>query len=294
MRRFLIIVCLLTVSACLQAQALPPDDLLPLPDAPGVLLAQAQQQPAQSQQPGANKQPMLALTTIPCPPANGAANNQPIPSVSGAQAPPCMQRQIIYRRFSDYPETTPMTVPQKGYLAIHNVIDPFNLLTIVGTSAFTIGINSHTAYGPGWRGFGRNAGISFVQDATGEAIGTFAIASLTHEDPHYHRMPDARPMRRALHAISHTIIAHHDDGRSMPNYEALLTYPICAEISNLYVPGIADDGPSTVARIAIGIASDPIDNLITEFLPNLAAHVHLRVIFVQRTLNQVATGQSTP
>ncbi len=276
MRRLPIILCLLPVTACLQAHALSSDDLLP--DAPGTLLAQAQQQ---STQPPAQKLPL-------CPPAN-----QPQPVPTADTTPPCRERHF-YSRFSNYAGTTPMTVPQKGYLAIHDMIDPYNLLTILGTSAFTIGINAHTAYGPGMRGFGKNAGISFVQDATGETIGTFAIASLMHEDPRYHRMPQAKPMRRILHAMSHTIIAHHDNGRSMPNYETLLTYPISAEISNLYVPGIADDARSTTARIFIGLASDPADNLITEFLPDFAAHVHLRVIFVQRILNQIATGQSSP
>ena len=73
----------------------------------------------------------------------------------------------------------------------------------------------------------------------------------------------------------------------MPNYDTLLTYPISAEISNLYVPGVHGNGPSTVARIMTGFATDPIDNLISEFLPDVARRVHVRVIFVQRIMNQV-------
>jgi hypothetical protein len=41
----------------------------------------------------------------------------------------------------------------------------------------------------------------------------------------------------------------------------------------------------------IGYATDPIDNLVTEFLPDVAKHVHVRVIFVQRVLNQVSSDQ---
>jgi len=77
----------------------------------------------------------------------------------------------------------------------------------------------------------------------------------------------------------------------MLNYSTLLTYPISAEISNLYVPGVAVNGPSTVKRVAIGLATNPVDDLITEFLPDFAKRVHVRVIFVQHILNNVASGQ---
>ena len=80
----------------------------------------------------------------------------------------------------------------------------------------------------------------------------------------------------------------------MPNYGTLLTYPISAEISNLYVPGVHSDGPSTVARIVTGLATDPANNLLTEFLPDVARRIHVRIIFVQRIINNVATGEAMP
>jgi hypothetical protein len=204
---------------------------------------------------------------------------------------PCPDAPDTYKRFLDTPVPTALTVEQKARLALHNLKDPGNLATIIATAGFTIGIDSHTAYGPGWKGFGKNAGVSLLQDTTGEFFGTFLIPSLTHEDPHYHRMPNASVPRRFFHALSRTVIAQHDDGTPMPNYATLLTYPICSEISNLYVPGIRGNGPSTVARIMTGYATDPIENEMTEFLPDLAKHIHLQVIFVQRVLNQVDSDQ---
>jgi hypothetical protein len=204
----------------------------------------------------------------------------------------CVDILNPYARFFDTRFSIPMTPAQKGYLAFRNISDPFNLATIVATSGFTIAIDSHTAYGPGWKGFGKNAGISLLQDATGEFFGTFAIPSLAHEDPHYHRMPRASIPRRILHAVSRTIIAQHDDGSPMPNYATLLTYPIASEISNLYVPGIQGNGPSTLKRIAIGYALDPVNNLVTEFLPDFAKRIHIRVIFVQQLLNPIVVSSN--
>lgn len=196
-----------------------------------------------------------------------------------------------YHRFVDTAVPTPMTSRQKGYLAFHDIIDPFNILTIVANAAFTVGLNSHSAYGPGMRGFGSNIGYSVSQDATGEFIGTYAVCSLLHEDPRYHRMPHGTPMRRLVHALSRTIIAQHDDGSPMPNYENFITYPASAELANLYVPGVHGNGPSTVARIVTGLATDPVNNIITEFLPDFARRVHIRIVFVQQILNQIASGE---
>ena len=72
-----------------------------------------------------------------------------------------------------------------------------------------------------------------------------------------------------------------------------LTYPISAEISNLYVPGIHTNAASTVARVFTGYALDPTNNLLTEFLPDVASRIHVRIIFVQRILNNIASSNGS-
>jgi hypothetical protein len=219
---------------------------------------------------------------------------QPLPPCAGQTNEPLSTPCIAinpYKKFLDTTTPVPLTPGQKAYLAFHNYRDPGNLLTITGTAAYTIGTNSHTAYGPGFRGFRRNVGYSLAQDGTGEFFGTFLIPAITHEDPHYHREPNRSIPHRFFHAISRTVIAQGDDGHNMPNYATLLTGPICSEISNLYVPGIAGNGPSTAKRIVTGYPTDPIGNVITEFLPDIAKHINIRVIFVQRLIN-MATANS--
>jgi hypothetical protein len=215
----------------------------------------------------------------------------PAPVGTAAPAPPAPNP---YKRFLNTPAVVPLTPRQKARLAFRNLTNPFNLITIVGTSGYTIGSDSHTAYGPAWRGFAKDIGYSYVQDATGEFFGTFLIPSLTREDPHYHRWPKRSIPHRILHAIDQTFMAESDRGKPIPNYAAVLTNPICAEISNLYVPGIADDAPSTTRRIMLGYATEPEDNLITEFLPTIASHIHVHVIFVQRILNRVSAPDANP
>ena len=79
---------------------------------------------------------------------------------------------------------------QKFRLAADNLFNLFNLLTITGEAGISVAADSHSAYGPGFPGWGRNVGVSFTQDMTSQFFGTFVIPSITHTDPHYHRRPD--------------------------------------------------------------------------------------------------------
>ena len=214
------------------------------------------------------------------------------PNKVGEPPPPCSELVNPYQRFLDTNIPIPLTWKQKGYLALHQTTDPGNLGTIAVISAISIAADSHSAYGPGLKGFGKLAGVSLLQSANGEFFGTFAVPSLLHQDPRYYRMPDAPLRKRLVYSISRSYISRSDTGKTIPNYGTLTAYPIVAELSNLYVPGIESDGASTAKRIATGLALDPVNNIINEFLPDVAKRVHVRIIFVQQILNKVAVSQN--
>jgi hypothetical protein len=203
------------------------------------------------------------------------------------------QRQDPLQFIVEPGPVAPLTPTQKGVLAARGVINPFNLLTIAAFSAVSVAANAHSAYGPGFHGWGLLMGYSLVEDIQGETTGTFLLPVAFHEDPRYHRLPGQPFTHRLVHALGHTVLSQGDDGHIMPNYATLINYPLSAEISNLYVPGIGPNGPSTVKRIALGYATDPVGAIVAEFLPDVARRVHIHIIFAQQILNQIATGQLT-
>jgi hypothetical protein len=210
------------------------------------------------------------------------------PPARQAACPPVMPKTDWFARFIDGPQTRRMTPKEKGWLAMRNVADPFNGLTILASSAITIGSDSHTTYGPGMAGFGRFVGVSYTQDMTGEFIGTFLIPSITHQDPHYHRWPRASMKRRIAHAAYQVLWTQGDNGREMVNYANVLGFAIEGQIGNLYVPGRRTNAPASAERYGIAFLSAPIDNYITEFLPDIARRFHTHVVVIQRFINQVA------
>jgi hypothetical protein len=208
--------------------------------------------------------------------------------------PRCSELVYPYQRFLETNIPIPLNWKQKGYLAAHFTTDPASLGTIVGISAISIAADPHTAYGPGLKGFGQLAGISVLQNATAEFFGTFAVPSLMHQDPRYYRMPNKPFKKRILYSITRSYISRSDEGKTIPNYGVLAAYPIIGELSNLYVPGLETDGPSTAKRVLTGLALDPVNNLVNEFLPDVAKRVHVRIIFVQQIFNNIAlTGSGS-
>jgi hypothetical protein len=189
------------------------------------------------------------------------------------------------------PQDKPLTPKDKAWLAARNMVDPFNTITILGEAAISVGSDSHSDYGPGMPGYARYVGVSFSQDLTGEFFGTFLIPSIVHQDPHYHRMPDARIPRRILHAITQVAWTQGDNGKGMLNYSDLAGFAIEDQISNLYVPGRETNAEATASRYAIGLASAPIGNFIIEFVPDVARRIHVQIVVIQRIINQVARSE---
>lgn len=288
-----------SIPVAMQAQS----SSTPLPDAPSALLLSADsgedgaQSPASpenatgpqsaasssTRQSSAADQAASALLP-PCP--KHSQTHGGTPQLRPPLCEPADQLQLIV----DAGHVSPLSSAQKGVLAIRAVTDPFNLLTIGAFSAISVAADSHSVYGPGFKGWGRLSGYSFAVDTQEEFTGVYLIPSLVHEDPRYHRMPGAPVRRRIEHALIHTFVSQHDDGALMPNYATIINYPLTAEISNLYVPGIATNGISTAKRVFVGYATDPVGPLVAEFLPDVAKRVHIHIVFAQQILNHIALG----
>jgi hypothetical protein len=203
----------------------------------------------------------------------------------------CQQNIPTFSRFLNSATPLPLTARQKFILAARNVSDPSNLGTIGGLSAITIAADSHTADGPGFRGFAKNAGVSLSQDMTGEFFSTFLIPSVFHQDPHYHRMPNLSLGRRIAHVLDAVVIAQSDDGVPMFNYATVVGTICTNSLGNVYVPGRKHSFGASAARISTSLATDPIGNAITEFVPDLARHINIQVVLVQRLINRVAIAE---
>jgi hypothetical protein len=263
----------------------------PLPDAPtaqNFLPAnQPQATPCQIHNIGASMAAVAAIgaAEVASPNADNARPADP-PAVTIVPCPP--KKLNWYDRFSNGPTDKHLTPKDKAWLAASNVADPINAISLVGTSAIVVGANAHSAYGPGMAGFGRNVGVAYAQDMTGEFFGTFLIPSIFHQNPHYRRLPHATFPRRLLNTVTQVFWGQSDNGHGMLNYANIIGYAINDEVANLYVPGRTTNLPSSAIRYGVTFAYAPTNNLISEFLPDVARRFHFQNVIIQRLLNTVA------
>jgi hypothetical protein len=277
----------LLMQAC-SAAHLCAQQLLPDAPLPAMELAAASDDPGQSFPPAAPEPPKVTLATRPpLPVSQPSCMQTQSKSIQDPQMS-CAPMYDPFQKFLNNSGPHPMTPKQKAIIAGKGVIDPFNLLTIGGISAITIAADSHSAYGPGVPGWAKLSGVSLTQDMTHEFLSTFLIPSLVHQDPHYHRMPNASYKRRILHCIYQVVWTQGDNGKGMFNYANVVGGAMEAAISDGYVPYQETGWSAASARYGVGLATDPIGNFITEFIPDLSRHVNIHVVFVQRIIDQVA------
>ncbi len=206
-----------------------------------------------------------------------------------APAPRCCEQDI--GTFDEYLKNNAIhiyTPEELGRIAWRGVIDPFNLLTIGATSAYSVATDSHSPYGPGAMGIAKLSGVALTQDMTGAFFGTFLIPSIDHQDPHYHRMPNASLARRIAHCIYQPFWTDSDTGKGMVNYATIVGSVADEAVGITYVPYQQLGWGPSAERIATGWAFDPVGNFVTEFVPDVAQHINLNIVFVQRIINRVA------
>jgi len=80
----------------------------------------------------------------PCP----AGTSAPSPAGAATAPAPCPPRppaNYWFSRFLTGPEVKPLTPKEKARLAVRNVLDPFNALTILAEAGISVGADAHSA-----------------------------------------------------------------------------------------------------------------------------------------------------
>jgi hypothetical protein len=78
----------------------------------------------------------------------------------------------------------------------------------------------------------------------------------------------------------------------MPNYANLVGFAFDDAMANLYVPGRETNLGASTDRYAIDLATAPVGNFVSEFLPDVASHIHVQIAIIQRIINQVVKTES--
>ena len=111
----------------------------------------------------------------------------------------------------------PLTPGGKFRLFVANSTDPFIFFGIGLQAAIGQATNEFPSYGQGAAGYFKRFGASTADLAIGEFMGTFAFASLLHEDPRYFREGSGPASRRLGNALASTFVTRTDSGKKRFN-----------------------------------------------------------------------------
>lgn len=206
----------------------------------------------------------------------------------------CSRRQDrfgVYILAQAYHLYTPRQLAQ---MAVKDVADSFNLLSVLGSAAIEVGSDSHTVYGPGMPGLARAAGVGLTENMTDEFFGTFVIPSLDHQEPGFRRMPNRPFLRRLAHCATQVFWTRSQTGQPMFNYSNAVGVIAEQAVAVTYVPLRHTGWGPAAERVGLDYATAPIGNLIDEFVPQVASHVNVKAVFFQNIINRVARTVGQP
>ena len=181
---------------------------------------------------------------------------------------------ILPNFFVSYvPHAAPLTRKQKFKLALVVSRDPLTFFATGVSAGIEQWQGDFAGYGQQFGGYAKRYGAAYADRVDATFLGAAALPSLLHQDPRYFYMGHGKVMKRALYAISTTVICKGDNGKWQPNYSNVLGNLGSAGISSLYYPDEAKhDVQVTVLNTLLGVAEGAIGTLFQEFLLKHVTH----------------------
>jgi len=176
----------------------------------------------------------------------------------------------------------PLGVKGKFRLAVIDSTDPVNIFATALDAEMSNATDGSPSLHRGALGFGQRFAMSMGGQTIGEFLSTFAVSSVFHQDPRYHRDPGASTKARIGHALSQVVITRSDSGKKMFNFAEFLGTTSDFLIVNNFNPEWKNTPGANANRIFVSIGSDAAWNLLTEFLPDIARRFNPRWLVLRR------------
>jgi hypothetical protein len=150
--------------------------------------------------------------------------------------------------------------------------------SLVGTAAYTgflQGIDFPREWGQGASGYGKRLGSELAYVGVRHSMG-FALDTLLHEDPRYHRSTDTGFFPRMKHAFRGTILTRTDAGGETLAWWRLGSAYGATYISNQWYPDRVNTVKLDLTEGTTQIGFDFLANVGAEFWPDVKRKVFRR------------------
>jgi hypothetical protein len=165
------------------------------------------------------------------------------------------------------PNAVPLDAKQKYKLAMRTIVDP----ETIGVDMLSAAVQQKTgtlgAYGSGVGGYTKQFAASYGTGSIDTLLGGAVFPSIFRQDPRYFYKGTGTVTKRALYAMSMSVLCKGNNGHWQYNYSGLMGGLAAGGIANLYAPKSATQGLDVMlGNTALGIGTSAITNLLQEFV----------------------------
>jgi hypothetical protein len=203
-------------------------------------------------------------------PSTSAASAGTLPATSTTQ-PDALQ--VVAKRSKFFPnlatDSNSMTSGEKFKLFVNNSISGAALVGSLASAGFGQAIDSNSDYGQGGEGFAKRFGAAMATNATSNFVGTWALASVLHQDPRFFVSGKQKFRDRVRYASRRLFIIRTDSGGEAFNWSGLMG-PLAAEgVANTYLPESERTAGDTFKRYGVDVAIQLGSNILREYWPSI-------------------------
>jgi len=164
-------------------------------------------------------------------------------------------------------DTQPLTPNQKFVLACRNSVSVFNVLGSAMGAGINQARNADAGYGQGASGYFKRFGASMAFASSSNLIGTYALASLLHQDPRFFLLRDPSFGQAVKYSVARVFVTRMDDGHRGINWSGMLGPLGASALANTYLPTDSQGVGPTFSRWGISLAGTAGVNLFREYWP---------------------------
>jgi len=201
--------------------------------------------------------------------------NGPLQKVVGALAEKLEVTSLHQPKFQPGVVLCSLAPKDKFILFVRDLYNPGTLFVAGFNAGIGQGTNQDPSFGQGAAGYGKRYGTDLMDEASFSFFKYFAYPTVCSEDPRYYRLGQGGARKRILHATTHFIVAHHDDGTPMPNISEWLGTTSAVALSNLYHPGNRRGAGPTAEAVTLDITEDIGLDVLREFWPEITRKFRL-------------------
>ena len=190
--------------------------------------------------------------------------------------------------------TRPMTDQEKFLLAIYNALSPVTVIGSAAGAGISQARNTRKGYGQGAEGYFKRWGAAMAFASSNQLIGTYAVASMLHEDPRYF-VEDSGKLRESVrYAVSRVFICRKDDGGTTTNWAGILGPLGAAGLANVYLPPDSQGVGDTFRNWGISLAFAAGTNIFREYWPRINKKLKLKNLDVDSGPGTVEPKKTPP